>query len=332
MRAIEQRITGFLHSTAGAAVLAVAALAASYFSFNLGDIPALGYDKGMGFPSPGLWVNSPATSAALGAGCTLACAALMIYINARFNLLRDITRLFAGLFITMQAACPAVIDNFYGGSLLPVAVLLALTLLYSCYNRPVAASRHVFLAFALLSAGAMTQYGFIGYLPLFLMGCGQMRVFTWRSLIAALMGIVTPVWICLAFGWVTTENLLHVTFDSVNDALPPSQALQFASVAGFTSVLGVTLCIINLVKVFSYNSRSRSYNGFVSLLLFFTCLLGAVDFTNALFYLPMLNCCVAYQAAQFFVINRQRRSYAVVLGIIAVYAAFYIWWMFVSIK
>ena len=44
-----------------------------------------------------------------------------------------------------------------------------------------------------------------------------------------------------------------------------------------------------------------------------------------MFYVPLLNCLVAYQIGHFFTYRRNNRSYVAILAVAAVYVALYIW-------
>lgn len=82
--------------------------------------------------------------------------------------------------------------------------------------------------------------------------------------------------------------------------------------------------IFNLIRIYSYNGRSRAFNGFITLTAVVTVALILADSVNTLSYLPLLNVCAAMQAGHFFTIINRRRTYVPVLCLIAVYVALYI--------
>lgn len=157
------------------------------------------------------------------------------------------------------------------------------------------------------------------------MGCAQMRAFNIRTFVASLLGLVTPVWLATAFGFVDWSGL-SPDIESITAQMTAPQAAHFYTTAAVTAVIGATVCVLNLVKVFSYNSRARSYNGFVALLMLFTMIFGVLDFTNLPFYITLLNVTVAWQCTQYFIINiRRRDGYILILSVIALYLALYLW-------
>ena len=66
-------------------------------------------------------------------------------------------------------------------------------------------------------------------------------------------------------------------------------------------------------------------NGFLTMALIATATYTVFDFGSFRFYLPLLNCLTAYQAAHFFTYRRSRRSYIPILIIVLVYCGFYAW-------
>ncbi len=324
MRPVEERITQFVHSPVMAWTSGIVAVVLMWMAYTaVGGVPDP-VAKGVGLPSPNLWIKSPGLSFFINLSVAVGISWMMMLINTRYNLLRDITRVFAGVFLLMQAALPCEMGRFNGGSLLGIVSLSCIFLLYSAYNKPYF-TRYIFLIFCILAAAAMTQYGFVAFIPVFMMGCGQMRVFNPRMFTAIILGVITPLWIAWAFGLVKIEAVTVPDFTAFASFLSSGGKMQFFATVAVTMIVGVTLCIINMIKVLNYNMRSRSYNGFISLLLFATSALTILDFTNMAFYVTLLNVCTAFQVGQFFVINIKNRGYITVLVVVALYLGLYVW-------
>lgn len=326
MKPQEERIAIWLHSRAGVTALCIYALLAAYVALTAGALtPVSDADKGLGLPSANLWFGPSGAAVHLfGVLANFGVAALMVYINSRFNLLRNITRLGAGLFLAIQAASPSLFCNFTTGAVMAATLLAATILLYQVFNRP-GRTRPVFLIFCMIAAAALTEYAFVVYIPVFYMGCAQMRAFNIRTFVASLLGIVTPVWLATAFGFVDWSGL-SPDLTRVTAQMTSAQAAHFYAVPAITAAIGATVCVLNLVKVLSYNSRARSYNGFVALLMLFTIIFGVLDFTNLPFYVTLLNVTVAWQCTQYFIINMRRRDgYILILASLAIFFALYIW-------
>ena len=240
-------------------------------------------------------------------------------------MLRSLTSLVATMFLVLQAAVPSALGQFYGGTILALLVMVCCGLLFSAFGERLG-QRHVFLGFFLFAGAAFTQVGYLFFLPAILLGVMQMRIFSLKSFLAALLGTITPPWILFGLGLVTPDHLqwpgmafeLWHLFES-NDMVP-----TFVTI-GATLLTGIGFTVANLMKILSYNSRVRAYNGFLTMMLIYTSVLVVLNFGNFMFYVPLLNCLVAYQIGHFFTYRRSNRSYVAILAVASVYVALYIW-------
>lgn len=256
---------------------------------------------------------------------TAAVMLAMLFINKAYNLLRTSSMLYLGVFAMMECASPIISTRVSSGLLVALSVLCAMGLMYSVYQRPVEGTKRVFLAFVLLSAGCMMQYAFIAYLPIFIAGCAQMRCFTFRTLLAAFVGILTPWWIAWGFGWISLSELAFPAGLSVFSQLDTADTAQLAVVIAVSVITGFVFTLTNMVKIYSYNARSRSFTGLLVTVTGATLLLTMVDFANITAYLPLLNCCIAYQASLSFRINADNRGYIPICILLAVYFILFVW-------
>lgn len=320
----ERDISLFLHTRACAVVMLVIACVLAWVAYLHADIAPIGTPLTIGLSPARDWTSSTVTSLIASVGCSVAMGVMIIYINRAFNVLRSLTSLVAGMFFIMQAALPSVFDTFYGGDVMGVLMLFCTILLFSSYGDPVC-QRRIYLIFMLLSLAAFTDLSYILYLPVFLLGCVQMRVFNFRTLLAAGMGLITPPWILFGFGIVTPSNLHWPTLLPLWEIFQTEDVIQGAVVAAFTLICGVGFTVANLLKILSYNSRVRAFNGFLTMVMGTTGVFILLNFNNFAFYIPLLNCMSAYQIAHFFTYRRSRRSYIPILLTLLVYIGFYIW-------
>lgn len=302
-------------------VAIVAAVAVIVVNFLRGNILVISESKGLGLPSAGGWVAPGELSLALNIALTIVAAMLMILLNKRYNIIRSMSSLYAAMFIVMQASLPGLACRFGDGTLLCVTTLFAAFILFSTYGRP-GETRGVFMVFFLLAAGALTQYAYAFLIPVFLLGCVQMRILTFRTLLAAGIGIVTPVWILLGLGVIRLDEIALPDFTNIFSLLDRDDAILILASAGFTVLVTIVTGVANFMKIYGYNSRARAFNGFFGILAGTTIMLLLVDFSNITVYLPLLNCCAAFQVGHFFVINRHRRTYIPIIALILIYAAF----------
>ena len=322
----EKDITLFLHRKASAVLVLVVAAILSWLTFLKGDVVSLGSPLGIGLIPARDWPGSAMSSLIASWICTVAMGMLILYINRAFNMLRSLTSLVAAMFFAMQMSMPSVTDRFYGGDLLGILTLVCIVLLFSSYGDGTS-QRRVFLIFFLLSLAAFTDLSYLPYLPVFLAGCVQMRIFNLRTFLAAGMGALCPAWMLFGLGILRPDQLHLPDIVLAWDMFRSPEVIHALVTSGFTIVCAIVFSVANLLKILSYNSRVRAYNGFLTLLFGVTGVCMVLNFNNFAFYIPLLNCSTAYQIAHFFTYRRTRRSYIAIMALIGVYFGFYFWYM-----
>lgn len=285
--------------------------------------PAPG-SPGLWLTGPDRWISDPVISWIISVAASCAIGFLMALVNKVFNLLRTVSVAFVGYFMVMQAATPMALTGFDGGELLALTALVCMSLLYSVYQEPQMTQR-IFLLFFLIAGGSVVEYGFALYIPVFLLGCYQMRVLVPRTVIAAIVGLLVPVWILWGFGVIDPACIMIPPMPDPVLIFNRSEAIPQAISVGLTLVAGLYFGSANVIKVIALNARSRAFNGLLSAIGAFTGLLCILDFTNVAFYVTLLNACTAMQAGLYMKLYATRRAYAPVLAVLACYVATFIW-------
>lgn len=317
-------ITGAFDSR-GALVITFLLMAVSaFYAQSCGVVGPFAGDKGLVFPSPNEWISSPSVSLWVNIAVTAAVIVLMIFINKVYNIPRTITLVYATFFTVMQTATPAVSSQFYSGTFLLAVVVSCMLLMFGSFSRP-AALKQVFMVFFLLSAATAAQYAFIIYLPVFAVGCAQMRIFSFRAAIAALLGVITPWWIMFGLGIIGPDDFHTPRFLSIFSAATLRDSLILILTVLLSVVLVITAYGMSLLKLMTYNARTRACNGLLTLITAVTVIAMAVDFNNLATYIPLLNFCTAFFLSHLFVIRRSPRSRIAVISFILAYYALYLW-------
>ncbi len=275
------------------------------------------------FPSPDDWLARGTTSFAVNVAANIVIAFMLLVINRTFRLMQSITWLFVGLFFFMQLAQPGVLTQFYSGSFLALTVLPLTALLFSTYTNPWL-TRSTYLIFFLLALASLFLYNILFFLPVFILGMVQMKTADMRNILAVAMGCVTPLWILLGTGVLSVDSLrlpAAAVPDLATTATDHSTYILTLASTAFTGALGLILTFANFMKVVSYNSARRAFNGFITLLFVVTLILIAADHDNFTVYIPLLNALAAYQTGHFFATRRYRLSYIPYLIILLIYAA-----------
>lgn len=326
MKAREVEVTRFVKSRPMAVLLAIAALCMMLWCATAMDVPVLTADRGLALPSPDKWFSPQGnTSFTLNILTIMGCAMLMAWLNASFNILRNFSVTFVGIFLLMTATSPLEAILFQGASLLAFGVLAAMALMLSVYGSP-GLTRRIFLAFAILGAGTLVQYAFVPFILVMLAGLAQMRVMTPRSLTASLLGVLTPWCLVLAFSPVEAWPCIRMPeFANIFPGWPLERTVRLWVTLAVTLGLGLVLGIMNLVKVITYNAKARAVNGLLTTVSVTAGLMSLVDFTNMPVYIILVNACTAFQTGHFFAINIARRGYIPLLLIILTYICLFFW-------
>lgn len=274
----------------------------------------------------GVLGDFPELSCAVNLFVILATAVSMIAINRTFTLLRTLSVFFAAYFTYITCATPAVAGVFGPSSLLAGVVIWCMGILFTLYHRR-RSDRRIFLIFCLLSAGTMYDWRFAFFIPVFFIGMVQMRIFRFKKIIAAIVGLLTPPWIVFGLDLIPVSHyrLPHIFFTPPSMLLETPGAWPFLCTVLFTMVVGFVCGSTALFRILGYNARARAYNGFLAMLGIYTGVLAIINFTDITTYVTLLNACVAMQVGHFFRATATRRGYIIVLLLIAAYAGLYFW-------
>lgn len=320
----EQELTRFLHTRYGFIMLLVLALSGTVAAWFMGDVVPLAGNNGFGLPSANEWISDRFLSLCVSLALNVALALLLLYINRRFNVIRSVSMLFAGIFLVMQGGQPSLMGQLYDGSTMCFVLLLAIIPLFATFQHT-DRTRRIFLVFFLISSGSLTGYAYLGYILAFLIGCFQMQNMSFRGFLAAVTGVIVPYWIMWGFGLITSASFTLPEFVNMFDALEGRDIAQIVVYTIVNLFFGIGFGVFNMIKIYSYNGRARAYNGFWMVLTLMTTVFIIVDYINLIIYLPLLNCCTAIQIGHFFTIFNRRRSYIPIFCIVASYIALYIW-------
>ncbi len=324
MRSGEVQLTNFLKSRGFTWILIVASIALAWSQLPWDAVAADIVDTGLWLPSPESWFASPVVSLAASIAVCLAVGVMMALLNKVFNLLRTVSVAYVGYFMLMQAATPMALSRFDGGETLALAAMVWMMLLFGAYQQP-QLTRRVFLIFFIAAAGSLFEYGFILYVPLLLLGCHHMRIISLRALLAALVGLLTPVWILWAFGVIDLSAINLPPLPDPIAVVSRSSTLPTAVTVGITLLAGLYFGVANILKVMSLNARSRAYNATLSAFGIFTGVLCIIDFNNIAFYAALLNATTAMQVGLYMRLYSRQRGYAALLVLLGCYAASLIW-------
>lgn len=249
---------------------------------------------------------------------------MMGLANRWWNIMRTGSVMYTGLLAIMAGALPALTFGAIGAWIMAVIVLLCMLVMYSCYDRPTRTPR-IFLIFFMLSCGTCIEYAFAAYVPVMLLGCGQMRCMGMRQLLAAAIGLLTPLWLLWGFGLIDLNMMQPPHIQPISVDGIKGYALPMVCCAMVTLATGLAMTVYNVIRVYGFNARTRAMNGLLTVLTAITELMCIVDWGRLYVYMPLLLCMTAMQTTLFFRINVDRRGYVTVLALITFYAGIFAW-------
>lgn len=227
-------------------------------------------------------------------GLTALLAYLLVELNNRFALIRIRSRMMGVTFLALIAACP-----FLQGNALAYLPAIGLTLayfpLFAGYQSP-RTSHRAFYAFLAVGLSAWAYPPLILLAPILLFGMAvQLRSLSGRTLVSALLGLLTPAWLLL--GWGLWTDRVPSLFAPLIDAFrfqPPDYAVlsrsQWVSVV-FLATLSLP-AILHFIR-YAYNDKIRTRMYFYLFLIVEIILWGALAVQpqafDALFRLLLVN-------------------------------------------
>lgn len=258
-----------------------------------------------------LWAKGPMQDYA--SWLTLACIAALTYTIVEWNnqcqLLRIRSRMNSATFLAFLCLFPTL--PTLGITLLPAFALLACYFImfkaYGAYHP----QGYVYHAFLMLGIGCVAFPPLILLYPTLIFSSQQqLRILTFKSFIASILGLATPLWIygaalvVASLLWGTTDTRLSHLASQMPDyaALLPWQW----SVIALCAIVGL-LSVGHFIAT-SYNDKIRTRQYFYTMLLqLLPVSLCAAWFTHeADFTLPLLTISVTPFAAHYYALARGR--------------------------
>lgn len=208
-----------------------------------------------------LWMLPDVTSVQLWGG--LALTGVVTYVvmelNNRFQLLRIRSRMMSSTFHFLTLLCPAL-HVWHPHMLSLLCYALSYALLFASYQQ-VRPEGYVYHAFLLLGLGSLL------FPPLLVAGVGywvsmlfQLRVMSWRSVAASLLGVLTPFWLWVVWLlWHGGIEPLPALFMQAWPAWPPSySALTLPQLITAGTVAFYLLLAFIYLRRNAYNDKIRT--------------------------------------------------------------------------
>ena len=281
----------------GVVVSIALALAMCILSYIYKPVDLYRIEDGICLNSPDSWNLPPFLSWLLNTLLTGVLCISLYFINKSYNFIRTTEPVLVAVFVIMAASSPWFTERLNTSTLLCFANLSALAIIFNAYESKNATQSLFFLG-AISSFGSMFQYAFIWMCVLYLVWAILMKVMRFKEFLAFILGLATPYWISLGFGFISINDfhwpVLVPLFNSIKDY---SDVWILLGGIGLATILGLATFMINSMKLYAGNSRVNAMNLCVTLLGLWILICMLVDYENIPAYVITLYMCVAIQIA-----------------------------------
>ena len=316
----EAAINRFINSRVLTWLTAVVGIVAAYAMLLFFGTPSVPPVEGLFGGGLDYLLPSGILSWAVNMVVVFVAAVMLNWLNKTYVFIREHTMMFVTVFLCATLSNPVVSTSLGTPTLLALALVVCTYVMFGTFQQRDSQSV-AFLITMILTVCAMQSFVFALYIPVFIVGFFQMRIFTLRTLLAVLVGIVVPVWTATAFGWIDPAQV------RLPDLLGGIATLRSGVDAGlllqpmFMVAVGTILGLSNALTLISYRQQLRAYNGFVNVMAVATVLFMVADVSHAEAYAVVANMLAAVQVAHFFTIRKMPKLYIVFFALMAVCVA-----------
>lgn len=308
----------------GMTLAAIASLAMAAVAFFVDAPNVLAGSMGVCLPSPNEWGLTAAWGWGLNLTLLMATVVTLYAVNKEFTVVQGSDTVLTGMFLIMATSNIWVSGMLSSSTLIALANLLCLLILFGCYRKR-NSMQELFAIATILSLGSMIQYAFIFMMPVYLAGAMLLKCFNLKSLTAFLMGVAAPYWVGAGLGIIPLDSFTMPTFTNLFDGYMTKSGLLIGLInVAVTAVIGLLLALNNSVRLYAGNTQRRLYNMVVNLLGLVCVICMTVDFNNMVAYMATLYLITSFQLANLFALWNINKGWAWLLGLSALYVGAFV--------
>lgn len=217
--------------------------------------------SGVCLPAPQAWPLPPWLGFGLNIALIIFSALLGITSNRRFNFIPSTSVIYASATLLMAGAAPSLLVSLNSSTLLLVANIVALRLIFGQYDVPRRDPVNIFVLATLFSIGSMFHYSFLFFIAVYACSAALLKAFGVREFMALLLGVIAPYWIALGLGMVPVESLRVPVIGGFWQAPAPGSEMLWMIVAtSLTAFIGLMCALKNVFSLYSASTAIRAYN------------------------------------------------------------------------
>ena len=297
-------------------------VALALLAFLQGSLPPTTAQTGICLPPPQQWPLTPWGSFLLNGMAVILSALLCVTLNRRFNFIPDTSVIFAAVLLVSACAVPALLTRLNSSSLLLLANVLSLQLLFGQYDRSKVSVTPIFLIGTIFSIGSMFHYSFLFFIVIYGCAAAVLKTFGLRGFPALLLGMVAPYWIVLGLG-IVPLSALRVPVAGViwQASLPGSEMIWVIAATALTAFAGLMMALRNAVSMRTAPTAIRAFNTALTLPALCCLLLSLIDWENFTVYFLSICLFTGFESGYLNAFERKKYN-TVIFWCFALFAIF----------
>lgn len=294
--------------------------------------PLAATDEGLCLPSPQAWGIPAWLSFGINIALVIFSALLAIAANRRFNFIPGTSVIFASAMLLMAAACLELTVALNSSTLMLVANMVALWLIFGQYDVVRRNPGNIFVVATLFSIGSMFHYSFIFFIAVYAVAMVLLKAFGLREFTALLLGVIAPYWIAFGLGFLSVDSLRVPVIGGFWQALMPGGEMLWMIVAtALTAFVGLMFALKNVFFLYSASTSIRAYNYAMTLPAAACLILIMVDWENFLVYYMSLCLFTGLECGYINAFAQRHRYAGYSSSVRRISAGFVIYWLIAAV-
>lgn len=270
----------------------------------------------------------------IGCGINTFLIALAIFLAFLFNKKHGFVKSTETLLPTAMAVILAsnpVNTSYLGTPVVMLIVnLICLDIMMKAYNAE-NATTSMFAVATYLSVGSMVQYAFLAFILIYPIMAIMIKVMRVKEIVAYLMGLIAPYWVCLGFGIISFSDFQVPQFLVTLPYAEGNYLLMVFISLCTLALVGLMMTLNNAMLIYAGNMRVRTFNNMINLLGFSCGLFMIADFDNFGAYASSFCFAVAVQISNFFAMRRIPQSPIWFWGLLSLFMALFLFMLIESL-
>lgn len=256
------------------------------------------------------------------------CAVMLTLLDKHFSIIREVTMLETSAWLLLMALVPLNVSTPHAveGLVLLAVLLMGTATVFACIDMRF--NQRAVCLMMLVVSSVSYFVAQVGYLVVILIaGLILLKQMRWRTFIAAMLGVIAPIWTnLLAFQrapilpeWLTVLPLKVPQISALSEVAFNTLLVECAAL--------MLLMFFNFFRVMHYKTHIRRFNWFLMMASFVFMALAVAQFSrgeDAEIYLPTIHAMLGVQVAHAFTCAKWQHRYVCFLAFLIILSTYWI--------